>query len=125
MKATKRQPLVALLYTVPLLQEALRSTLDTIAEVEAFPARRGDVTGLLRSINPDAVVVDDSYEADEVQRWAKRHGAPVVHICLTDQTIRVLRNGEWNESTGTSVESVRNVLAGSLYGRGTEHERDH
>jgi hypothetical protein len=118
MKAPKRQPLVALLYTVPLLQEALRSTLDTIAEVEAFPARRGDVAGLLRSINPDAVVVDDSYEADEVQRWAKRHGAPVVHICLSDQTIRVLRNGEWNESTGTSVESIRNVLAGSLYGRG-------
>jgi hypothetical protein len=125
MKAPKRQPLVALLYTVPLLQEALRSTLDTIAEVEAFPARRGDVAGLLRSINPDAVVVDDSYEADEVQRWAKRHRTPVVHICLSDQTIRVLRNGEWDESTGTSVESIRNVLAGSLYGRGTEHERGH
>ena len=28
------------------------------------------------------------------------------------------RLGEWNESTGTSVESIRNVLAGSLYGRG-------
>ena len=117
MKAAKRQPLVALLYSVPLLHEALRSTLDTIADVQAFPAGR-DVAGLLRSVNPDAVVVDDSYEADKVQRWAKRHRTPVVHICLSDQTIRVLRNGEWNESTGTSVESIRNVLAGSLYGRG-------
>ena len=48
MTATKRQPLVAFLYSVPLLHEALLSTLDSIADVQAFPAGRGDVTGLLR-----------------------------------------------------------------------------
>ena len=118
MTAAKRQPLVAFLYSVPLLHEALLSTLDSIADVQAFPAGRGDVTGLLRSVNPDAIVVDDADEANEARGWAKRHHAPLVHICLREQTIRVLRNGGWDETAGAGVETIRNVLAGSLYGRG-------
>jgi hypothetical protein len=118
MTATKRQPLVAFLYSVPLVHEALLPTLDNIADVKAFPAGRGDVAGLLRSINPDAIVVDDFDEAAEVRGWAKRHRTPLVHIALRDQKIRVLRNGDWVESAGTSVESIRNIIAGSLYGRG-------
>ncbi len=118
MTAAKRQPLVAFLYSVPLLHEALLSTLDSIADVQAFPAGRGDVTGLLRSVKPDAIVVDDADEADEARSWAKRHHAPLVHICLRDQKIRVLRNGGWDETAGAGAETIRNVLAGSLYGRG-------
>ena len=118
MTAAKRQPLVAFLYSVPLLHEALLSTLDSIADVQAFPAGRGDVTGLLRSVKPDAIVVDDADEADEARSWAKRHHAPLVHICLREQTIRVLRNGGWEETAGAGAEAIRNVLAGSLYGRG-------
>jgi hypothetical protein len=118
MNGAKRQPLVALLYSVPLLHEALLATLDSIAEVEAFPAGRGDVTGLLRSVRPDAIVVDDAIEADEAVPWAKRHQTPLVHVSLREQKIRVLRNGQWEESVGTGAETIRNVLAGSLYGRG-------
>lgn len=118
MKATKRQPLVALLYSVPLLHEALLSTMDSIADIEAFPAGNGDVTGLLRSVKPDAVVVDDADEADAARSWAKRHRKPLIYVSLRDQKIRVLRDGRWEESAGTSTETIRNVLAGSLYGRG-------
>lgn len=117
MTAAKRQPLVAFLYSVPLLHEALLSTFDSIADVQAFPAGRGDVTGLLRSVKPDAIVVDDADEADEAQSWAKRHQIPLVHISLRDQRIRVLRDGSWEETAGTGAETIRNVLAGSLYGR--------
>jgi hypothetical protein len=117
MKPTKRQPLVALLYSVPLLHEALVPTLESIAEVEAFPAGRGDVPGLLRSVKPDAIVVDDANEADQARAWAKQHQAPLVHISLRDQKIRVLRNGHWEETVGAGVETIRNVLAGSLYGK--------
>ena len=117
MTAAKRQPLVAFLYSVPMLQEALLTTLDNIADVQAFPAGRGDVTGLLRSVKPDAIVVDDASEADEARGWAKRHDAPLVHICLRDQTIRVLRNGGWEVTAGAGDETIRNVLAGSLFGR--------
>jgi hypothetical protein len=118
--ATERQPLVAFLYSVPLLHEALLSTLDSIAEMQAFPAGRGDVTGLLRSVNPDAIVVDDASEADQALAWANRYGMPLIHISLQDQKIRVLRNGTWEESPGTSAEAIRNTLAGSLWGRGGE-----
>ncbi len=117
MTATKRKPLVALLYSVPLLQEALASTLESIADVQAFPAGRGGVTGLLRSVQPDAIVVDDADEADEAFGWAKRHQTPLVHVSLRDQNIRVLRNGGWEVTAGAGAETIRNVLAGSLYGR--------
>jgi hypothetical protein len=120
--ATKRQPLVAFLYSVPLLHEALLSTLDSIADVRSFPAGRGDVTGLLRSVEPDAIVVDDADEANEARGWARRHQRPLLHISLREQKVRVLRNGSWEESPGAAAETVRNVLAGSLYGRG-DHER--
>lgn len=117
MNATKGQPRIAVLYSVPLLCEALLSALENIAEVQTFPARRGDTVGLLRSVQPDAVVVDDADEADEAQRWTKRHHLPLVFISLRDRKIKVLRNGTWEESSGTSAESIRNVLAGSIYGR--------
>jgi hypothetical protein len=115
--ATKRQPLVALLYSVPLLREALEATLDSVVELRAFPAQRADVAGLLRSVKPDAVVVDDEAEAAAVRGWAKRHGRPLVHVSLRDQKIRVLRDGTWEESAGAAAESIRNILAGSLYGQ--------
>jgi hypothetical protein len=113
-------PRVALIYSVPLLCEALTTVMDDIAEVQAFPAGRGGTLGLLRSVQPDAVVVDNFEEAEEVRPWTKRHGLPLVHIALSEQKVRVLRNGHWEESPGTTAESIRDVLAGSFYGR----ERD-
>jgi hypothetical protein len=111
-----QQRLVALLYSVPLLCESLNSALENIAEVQAFPAGR-DTVGLLRAIRPDAVVVDDANEAEEVRRWTKRDGMPLVHIAMRERKIRVFRNGVWEERPGTSAESIRNVLAESFYAR--------
>jgi hypothetical protein len=113
----RRQPLVAVLYSVPLLCEAIASALDNIAEVWTFPARRGGTVGLLRSVRPDAVVVDDPIEAADVRGWAERHDVPLVEICLQKQKVRMLRRGEWEESAGASTESIRNAIAGSLYAR--------
>jgi hypothetical protein len=110
-------PLVAVLYTVPLLCEAISSALDNIAEVRTFPAGRGDTIGLLKSIRPDAVVVDDAIEAAEARSWAESQDRPLVHICLRQRTIRVLRDGDWEESAGASAASIRNVIAGSMYAR--------
>ena len=114
----RRQPLAAVLYSVPLLCEAIASALDNVAEVWTFPARRGDTVGLLRSIRPDAIVVDDPIEAADVKGWAELHDVPLVEICLQTQKIRVLQGGEWTESAGASAESIRNAVAGSLYARG-------
>jgi hypothetical protein len=113
-----RQPLVAVLYSVPLLCEAISSALDDIAEVRTFRALRGDTVGLLRSITPDAVVVDDPIEAARARRWTESRGIPLVHISLRERKISVLRGGEWEESSGASAASIRNVIAGSVFARG-------
>jgi hypothetical protein len=111
-----RQPLVAVLYSVPLLCEALSSALDEIAHVQAFPAGR-DTVGLLRSIRPDAIVVDDPDEAESARRWARRHHVPLVRVGLREQTIDILRNGDWDQRPCPTAETIRNALAESLYGR--------
>lgn len=110
------QPLVAVLYTVPLMCEALSWALDGVAEVRTFPAGRGDTAGLLQSVSPDAVVVDDPDEAEAVRDWTNRHERPLVHVSLRDQTIRVLEDGAWVKSSGATAQCIRNVIAGSIYG---------
>jgi hypothetical protein len=112
-----RQPLVAVICTVPLVCEAIASALDGIAEVRMFPARRRDAVGLLSSVRPDAVVVDDPIDAAEARPWAESQDLPLVHICLRQRKLRVLRNGDWEETLGASAESIRNVVAGSMYAR--------
>ena len=114
----RRQPLVAVLYSVPLLCEAISSALDDIAEVRMFRASRGDTVGLLRSLRPDAVVVDHPAEAEEAQEWSEDREIPLVHINLRERKIRVLRGGDWEESTGAGRESIRNIIAGAMYARG-------
>jgi hypothetical protein len=114
-----REPLVAVLYSVPLLFEAISSSLEEIAEVHGFPARRGDPVGLLRALAPDAVVVDDPVEAEAVSGWAEEQDVPLVHVRLLERKLRLLRHGEWQESIGASADAIRNVIAGSLYARET------
>ena len=114
----RRQPLVAVLYSVPLLCEAISSALDDIAEVRMFRASRGDTVGLLRSLRPDAVVVDHPAEAEEAQEWSEDREIPLVHINLRERKIGVLRAGDWEESAGAGRESIRNIIAGAMYARG-------
>ena len=114
----RRQPLVAVLYSVPLLCEAISSALDDIAEVRMFRASRGDTVGLLRSLRPDAVVVDHPAEAEEAREWSEEREIPLVHINLRERKIGVLRGGVWEESTGAGRESIRNIIAGAMYARG-------
>jgi hypothetical protein len=112
-----RVPLVAVLYSVPLLGEAISSSLRDIAEVRGFPAGRGDPIGLLRVLRPDAVVVDDAGEGEAIRSWAESGGVPLVHVRLRERKIGVLHEGEWEESIGASVDAIRNAVAGSLYAR--------
>lgn len=109
--------MIAAICVVPLLCEALDGALEGIADVQSFPAGRGDTLGLLESVQPDAVVVDSDEEARNAERYAISSNVPVVHVQLIKQTLRILRDGVWEESPGNaSPESIRNVLVGSLYG---------
>jgi hypothetical protein len=114
------KPLVVAVCAIPLLQEAISAAMADIAQVQGFPAHRGDTVGLLRSLNPDAVVVDAQDEADAAASFAYESNAPLVYISLKERKLRILRNGDWQEagSEGTSPEEIRNVLVAGLFARG-------
>ena len=119
MTPARANPLVAVVYTVPLLVEALRGALDGVGELRAFPARSGALAELLDHVRPDAVVVDSDEEAGIAAWYAQDASAAVVHLDLHAHTVRVFDGEEWSErdATDTAPERIRNLLAGALYGR--------
>jgi hypothetical protein len=114
------KPLVVAVCAVPLLHEALTAALEDIAEVQGFPAHRGDTIGLLRWLKPDAVVVDEEDEALAAAPFARESNSPILHISLKERKLRLLRNGDWEEAGngGASPEEIRNILVASLFARG-------
>src|SRR5205823_13129311 len=94
-RVTSAQPLVAVVCAVPLLVEAVDAALESVAEVRAFPARGGDVAGLLRWLQPDLVIVDSDESAIEAAVVAEECGLPLVHISVRERALRVFRNGTW------------------------------
>ncbi len=115
------KPLVVALCSVPLLEEALAAALKDIADVQGFPAHRGDTIGLLRWLKPDAVVVDAEDEAEAAASFASESNSPILHISLAERKLRILRDGAWEEAAeGASPEEIRNILAAGLFARGTE-----
>jgi hypothetical protein len=115
----RTRPLVAVICSVPLLAEAIGSALE-FAEVRSFSDRGGDIAGLLYWLRPDAVVVDSEAAASEAATFALEHPVPVLHIAVREQQLRLFVTGEWEyvaDSEGASPESIRNVIAGSLFAR--------
>ena len=115
-----QRPLVAVLCATPILAEAVTAALEGMAEVRRFPAGRPDVYGLLRWLGADAVVVDRASEASEAAAYGIDFDALVVHILLPEEKLRLLRDGRWEQPglVCASAEGIRNVLIGSLFGRG-------
>jgi hypothetical protein len=112
------RPLVAVLCSVPLLGEAMSSTLE-FAEVRSF-AVGGDVAGLLGALRPDALIVDSDAAAEAATQFACDNELPVVHICVRGRTLRLFRDGEWEQISngdGPTPEAIRNVVAGALFAR--------
>ena len=112
------QPLVAVLSRAPLVSEGIAAALDGIAHVRHFAAD-GDTDGLLRSVLPDAVVVDSRERADAAVHFAHDADTPLLHITFPEQRLRIYRREGWREDLrhGASSEGIRNALAGALYGR--------
>jgi hypothetical protein len=114
-----RQPLVAVICSTPILGEALSEALSGIAEVRTFPAHLGDTPGLLRWLEPDGVVVDTDEEAERASEFNRDAAAPLVHVSLRDERVRVLHGGAWEDvgNGDVSAEGIRNVLVGSMLRR--------
>jgi hypothetical protein len=120
------RPLVAVICSVPLVGEAIRSAVD-FADVQSFTGQR-DTAGLLRWLKPDVVIVDSDSDADEATVYANENDLAVLHISVRERTLRLFRRGEWEQvgnGDGPTPEVVHNVVAGILFARGgPQHERD-
>jgi hypothetical protein len=115
----RTRPLVAVVCSVPLLEEAVQSALE-FAEVRPFSNRGGDIAGLLSWLRADAVVVDSTTAAAEAAAFALDHPLPVMHIAVLERELRLFVDGEWEhvaDGEGASSEAIRNVIAGTLFSR--------
>jgi hypothetical protein len=112
-------PLVAVVCSVPLVGEAVRSALE-FAEVRTFTGQR-DTIGLLEWLKPDVVVVDSDADARDASAYGLDHDVPVLHICVREDALRLFRHGDWEHvgnGEGATPEAVHNVVAGTLFARG-------
>jgi hypothetical protein len=117
----KRPPLVAFFTTAPMLARALSEVFERIAEVQRFPAGRGDSAGLLRWLGPEALLVDDSQKAGETVVFARDSGCPLIEVDVAGQTMRTLGADGWSDQTATeaSPEAIRDIIVESIFrGRG-------
>jgi hypothetical protein len=115
----EHQPLIAVICTVPLLEEALLAAVGDMTTVRSFPAGR-DTTGLLSWLRPDGIVVDSDEEAENALPFARELGLPLLHVSLAKRKLRILRDGEWDEpeELTASPETVRNIIVGGIFGAG-------
>jgi hypothetical protein len=114
------RPVVALVCSAPLLAEALGAALAGVAEVLALPGRASDLGGLLGSLTPAGVVVDDPDDAAAATAYARRTGAPLVHVRLREAAVAVWDGLGWRDVSGEpSAEHVRNLVVAGLASRST------
>lgn len=118
-------PLVAVVSSYPLVAEAVEGALEGIAEVRAFPAGQGDTADFLRLLQPAAVVVDSTEEAEAAAAFAQGSGTTLVQILLREDRLRLLHEGRWQDlSDGSaSPERIRSAIAAGIYLRGYVRER--
>lgn len=115
-----QEPLVAVICATPLLCEGVAAAMEGVADVQSFPAGRGDIDGLLRWLAPDAVVVDRLEEARAATAYARASGAPLLHISLAEPKLLVFVDDSWTTTTdgADSADELRNVLVGMMFRQG-------
>jgi hypothetical protein len=113
--STPRCPVVAVVCAAPLAAEALSAAFDGVADVLPLPAGRPDLAGLLESLRPAGVVVDERHDAEAATGYSRRSGAPLLHVQLRDSTLTVWEDHGWRASgKAVSPEHVRNVVLAAI-----------
>ena len=100
MTAVVVKPFVAVLSHVPLVTGAIVDALEGIAEVRAFTTQNGDTVGLLRSLRPDAIVVDGPDAAESAAKYARAADVPLLYVSLRERKLRVLESDGWRDEAG-------------------------
>jgi hypothetical protein len=107
-------PLVAVLYRIPLLVEALAAAFEGLAELSAVRRDDSDVDGLIEALKPDALIVED-------REVPGRHGQiPAVHVELEGGAVHARRGGEWTQvGVDLTPEAIRNAVLRAMLGGGS------
>lgn len=110
-------PLVAVVWRIPLVVEAMRAAFDGIADVRAFRSD-GDARALLAALEPDALVVDAAVDADAAAAYSDERDIVVVHVDLEGRALNVRRDGRWEREDGdVSTDAIRNAFLRLTLGR--------
>ena len=118
MTAVGVKPFVIVLSHVPFVTGAIVDALEGIAEAHTFATKSGDTVGLLRSLRPDAIVVDGPGAAEEAAKYARAADVPLVYIDLLEHKLCALERDGWRDVAGRpSSGSLRNTLAEAIYQR--------
>ena len=116
----RKRPLVALVWSLPLVAAALEEAID-FADVRLFEAAGGEMLDLFTQVRPDAVVVESRAAAEAAEAYAGDSGLPVVYLSPEEGVLRVLGPDGWTDidSGGDpGPGTVRNALAGALFAAG-------
>jgi pyridoxal biosynthesis lyase PdxS len=114
--ASADAPVVAAVCRAAIISEALRATLDGVAVVRTLPAGTGDTAGLLRSVKPQAIVVDCEDEAGQAVDYAREAGLPLVQVSLRGEALRVFGGDGWAERDDADDGAIRRILLAAIYG---------
>ena len=113
LQTARTRPLVAVLYRVPLFAEAMLGAFEGFADVQVVPAGR-DSEGVLRWLEPDALVLDGDPSALELD-WGGGTRTAIVAVDLELSELRVRHDGDWDAaSTDTSPTAIRNAVIAGL-----------
>jgi hypothetical protein len=125
--ATRSEPVIVAVTSVPLLNESMAAALDGIAVLSRFPSEVSDLAGLVRHIAPNALVGDSSDNIAELASIGEALSIPVVHVSLETQELRVLHDRNWTAfpAVGMSPLTIRNVLMGAIYGASVRKRENH
>jgi len=117
--ARRTFPAVLVVCATPLLYEALLESFQGLATLHEIPAHSADLTGLLRALDADALVVDSLVEAEEIESLARERQIPLLQVFLPERKVRLLRDGGWEDipDAGASAEAIRNLLVGDIFAR--------
>jgi hypothetical protein len=95
------RPLVAVVCFAPLMAEGVATALDGVAETRLLPADLADLTPLLRTLAPDAIVVDRECRA--ARAHAEQSDVPLFVVPVEPNGVEV-----------PSPERLRALVVGSL-----------
>ena len=113
----RERPLVALVWSLPLVAAALEEAID-FADVRPFDAAGGEILDLFRNLRPDAIVVESSAAAEAAKAYAGDSGLPVLYLSTQERLLRILGPAGWTDIDAggdPGPGTVRNVLAGALF----------